>query len=145
MRKKKVEVGNCQALKLVLKTREECECVLPSRSTMFSVGWLHRSVCECVSVSVSCSFPAWMCFWSPGGQAAQEHMANHCSASGSAFHKYTRTHTRWPFLKPPTPRQSNSVTYIQPPPHTPTGDWPTLKCKHTESIAAAPGLLIIGS
>lgn len=55
MRKKKVEVGNCQALKLVLKTREECECVLPSRSTMFSVGWLHRSVCECECILlISC-------------------------------------------------------------------------------------------
>ena len=76
-------------------------CV-PSRSALFCLLAPGRCVhvcvrvcvCMCVCVCVACSFPAWMCFWAPGGQATQEHMASHCSARGSAFPTHTHTHAR---------------------------------------------------
>lgn len=70
--------------------------------------------CECVCECVACSFPAWMCFWALGGQAAREHMASHCSARGSAFHTHTQTHMH------NTPPLVPSVTLSKPPAATST-------------------------
>ena len=84
-----------------------------------------REVYVCTCVRVACSFPAWMCFRAPGGQAAQEHMASHCSTRGSAFHPHKNT------IHPST---SSLCDPLKPPPFFPQVLQHTQKYPHTQPL-----------